>query len=328
LTETLKKLITILKDGEFHSGEQLGKTLGVTRSAVWKLIKQLSTWDLEIESVTNKGYRIPGGLTLLSKEKILSFLSFDQQARLEKIEILDNIPSTNDYLLHSLQARPNKNYACFAEKQTHGKGRRGRTWIAPFAKNIYLSVLWRFPQDPSALSGLSLAIAVSIIETLKHYTTTQELGIKWPNDVLYKNHKLAGILVELAGESNDNCSAVIGVGLNVDMPNASHQYITQPWADLQNMTQTIVDRNEVAGLLLSHLVNTLILFQNQGFHAFTEKWQTLDLTLGKPISLTNSASEKLQGIGRGINEQGHFLLETPCGIKSFSSGEVSIRLSN
>lgn len=327
MNENLKKLIFILQDGNFHSGEHLGKTLGLTRSAIWKLIKQLSAWDFEIESATNKGYRIPGGLSLLHKENILSYLSNDAQQHLAQLEILDITTSTNDYLLNILQKNTTRTYACFAEKQTHGKGRRGRSWTAPFARNIYLSLLWHFHTDPGELSGLSLVVAISIIETLKSYPIIQPLGIKWPNDILANNHKLAGILIELVGQSHDVCSAVIGIGLNIHMP--SNQYITQPWTDLHTLTKAnnnIIDRNTVAGRLLEQLIKQILLFQTQGFQPFMQTWQALDLTFGKPVSLS-TATATLQGIGRGINEQGYFLLETVDGIKSFTSGEVSLRLS-
>lgn len=336
MTKTLKALIQILSDGEFHSGERLGKTLSVTRSAIWKLIKQLATWDLEIESVTNKGYCIPGGLTLLEASKISPFIA-PEKAELNlpvEIEIFDSLPSTNDYLLNlkPTSASPetfNQNRACFAEKQTHGKSRRGRSWVSPFAKNIYLSLLWHFEKDPSELSGLSLAIAIATVETLHAFGITKDLGIKWPNDVLWENHKLAGILIELSGEANDVCSAVIGVGLNVKMTNSDlyDRNISQPWIDLQRLTDQTIDRNKLAGMLLNNLIKTASVFQKQGLSAFLPQWQKLDLTFNKPVTIITNTTE-LQGMGRGINEHGHFLLEIEPGqIKHFASGEVSLRLA-
>jgi BirA family biotin operon repressor/biotin-[acetyl-CoA-carboxylase] ligase len=335
LTQTLKTLIQILSDGEFHSGERLGKQLSLTRSAIWKLIKQLAGWDLEIESVTNKGYCIPGGLALLETAKLSVFIKKAQQSQLKQIEIFDSLPSTNDYLLNlksttaSLEASK-QNRACFAEKQTQGKGRRERTWVSPFAKNIYLSLLWHFEKDPSELSGLSLAIAVATVETLHAFGFTKDLGIKWPNDVLWKNNKLAGILIELSGEANDVCSAVIGVGLNVNMSNSTlyDRHISQPWTDLQRLTDQKIDRNKLAGTLLNNLIATASLFQKQGLTAFLPQWQKLDLTFNKLVTIITNTT-KLQGTGRGINEQGYFLLEIKPGvIKQFASGEVSLRLCN
>lgn len=327
MTKTLQQLIRILGDGAFHSGERLGEQLSLTRSAIWKLVKQLSAWDLDIESITNKGYRIPGGLSLLETTKILPFVEKAQQNQLAQIDLFDSLPSTNDYLLN---LKSKHNHACFSEKQTVGKGRRGRTWISPFAKNIYLSILWHFEKDLSELSSLSIAIAVSVIDTLQQFGIAQKLGIKWPNDVLCEKNKLAGILVELSGTTNDICSAVIGVGLNVHMSNAtlSSQNITQPWTSLQSLTDQKIDRNKLAGLLLNNLIATTSTFQKQGLTTFLTKWKKLDLTFGKPVTIIAHTTE-FQGIGRGINEQGHFRLEiAPNQIKNFASGEVSLHLGS
>lgn len=329
MTKTLRKLLEILCDGAFHSGEHLGKTLSLSRSAIWKLLKQLDAWDLKLEAVTNKGYCIPGGLVLLEKEKLLSYVAPDLQNALDQIEIFDALPSTNDYLLNLIQQKSTHNRACFAEKQIAGKGRRGRTWISPFAKNIYVSLLWYFPQDPRELSCLSLAIAIAVVNALEQYGLKQALGIKWPNDVLWEGHKLSGILVEVSSEANDRCSAVIGVGLNVDMSALAHSgTIHQAWTDVQSLMGQKIDRNKLAGIVLSALIQSAQKFQNQGFEAFLKQWQALDVSLNKPLSIMSSTAQ-WEGIGRGINEQGHLVLELEGGLrKSFASGEVSLRLGS
>lgn len=326
MTTTLKKLITLLRDGEFHSGEQLGKSLGLTRSGIWKLIQQFPAWDIFVESITNKGYRIPQGLTLLEKEKILPFLTHHPLPQKIDIQIFDTLPSTNDYLLNIAKEKTDKCVICLAEKQTSGKGRRGRTWTSPFAKNIYLSILWHFPKDACELSGLSLAISLAVVETLKIYGIKHPVGLKWPNDVLWNNQKLAGILVELSGETHSICSSVIGVGLNVNMSNTKGEPIPAEWADVQMLSDNPVNRNELTGVLLNELIKTLTVFQNQGFSAFIEKWKSFDLVAGKQVSVLTPTAV-FQGIGRGIDERGLFLLEDETGaLKSFSSGEVSVRL--
>lgn len=324
LPDTLKKLLFLLCDGNFHSGAQLGEALGLTRSAIWKLVKKMSDFGLTIEAITNKGYRIPGGVSLLEKNKVLSFVETHHQRSLEALEIFDSISSTNDYLL---QIRPPINTACFAETQTAGRGRRGRSWISPFAKNIYLSLLWTFPSDPSVLTGLSLAIAVSLVETLRTFGIVKNLGIKWPNDILSDHQKLAGILVEIAGEAQSNCHAVIGIGVNVDMgshPKADH--IGQTWTDLRTLYEAPIDRNQIAGLLLNDLIKNVEVYQTLGFSAFIERWQQLDLTENKPVSII-TPTHTITGIGRGIHKNGQFMIENESGvIQYFSSGEVSLRL--
>lgn len=324
LNETLKSLICTLRDGEFHSGEQLGKALGLTRSAIWKHTKQIKALDIDIESITNKGYRIPGGLDLLEEEKLVTHIEKNQQDNLNQIKLFLTLPSTNDYLLNISNSELGKCIACFAEQQTKGKGRRGRLWISPFAKNIALSVLWHFPQDASELSGLSLAVAIAVVKALKAFGITKQLSLKWPNDILWKDQKLVGILVELACEVHNICKTVIGIGINVDLPFTSHADITQPWTDIHQITQQTIDRNALGGTLLNELIKALMLFQKEGLAPFIPLWQSLDCTYGQTVMLITPAG-RLQGIGRGINAQGHFLLENSLGeIKNYSSGETSL----
>ncbi len=328
MVKTLKKLLDILSDGEFHSGEQLGKVLNITRSAIWKNIRQLSDFNLIIEAIPNKGYRLKDNLQLLQSDKILSCLESDLKNRFAHFEILDTVSSTNDYLLNTLSQSPKENKICFAERQSHGKGRQGRVWVSPFAKNICLSLLWQFPKDPSTLSGLSLAIAVSIIETLNALGFDKNLGIKWPNDILFNHQKLAGILIEQRGEAHNHCSAVIGVGLNVNMPDTNHYDIAKPWTDLQRLTDKPIDRNQLAGNLLNNLIKTLLIYQEKGLSAFMKKWQQFDLTHCQPVNIL-TATTQFSGIGRGISPEGYFLLENSLGvIQRFSSGDVSLQLSN
>lgn len=318
--EPFKKLVSLLSDGAFHSGSTLGETLGLTRSAIWKIIQQFPAWDIPIESVTGKGYRIPNGLSLLDKNKIQPYLSAPLL-----IEIYDSLPSTNDYLMGQLSSLEPR--CCLAERQTQGKGRRGRHWISPFARNIYLSLLWHFPQDLSELSSVSLITSIGIVRVLHSLGISEGLGLKWPNDVLWNYKKLAGALIELSGEAHQSSSAVIGVGLNVNMPAIPGQKITQSWTDLSKITgQPLLNRNQIAGLLLNEILQNLKLFQDKGFSPFIDTWQSLDFTFGKSVSII-TPTQILKGIGRGINDKGYILLELETGeIKPFSSGEISVCL--
>jgi BirA family biotin operon repressor/biotin-[acetyl-CoA-carboxylase] ligase len=324
--DKIKYLIEELADGNYHSGEGIGNDLGLTRAAVWKLIKTLGDWGIDIESSTKKGYRIPKGLELLDKKKILKYLEVNSRSILQKLEIFDSLPSTNDYLLQAIKEKPTVVHACFAERQTAGKGRRGRIWHSPFGTNIYLSLLWQFEKDLSQLAGLSLVIAVSIINALQQYGIKDDLGLKWPNDILWKNKKLCGILVETRGEVSEALNTVIGVGLNVSMPGSIKEKIDQPWADIKQIISGDIKRNQLAGLILNNLLLVIAQFELQGIAPFIAQWRQFDLTQNKKISL-HTASEKFTGIARGINETGSILLEDAAGkIQQFSIGEVSLRL--
>lgn len=321
-------LIQELSDGEFHSGETLGNALGLTRAAIWKLIKSLSEWGIDIESSTNKGYRIPDGLELLDKKKIVKYLEPKSRDMLQKLEIFDSLPSTNDYLLQTLKDKKSSIVnACFAEKQTSGKGRRGRAWHSPFGTNIYMSLLWQFEKDLSQLAGLSLVIAIAVINALHQYGIHDGLGLKWPNDILWQNKKLCGILIETRGEVTEILNTVIGIGLNVRMPNSVKEKIDQPWVDIKQIISGEIKRNQLAGLILNNLLLVIAQFEEQGMAPFISQWQQFDITYGKKIVI-QTVSEKLSGIARGINQSGCIMLEDAQGkIHHFSIGEVSLRLN-
>lgn len=324
------RIIQLLQDGEFHSGEELGEKLSLTRSAIWKIVKQLSLWGVEVESRTGKGYRILGGLDLLNQNRIQTYI---EKEYLEKIDVFDiflDLSSTNDYLLQikNNSIKLHSNCVCLAEKQTKGRGRLGRQWISPFARNIYLSVLWHFQKDMSELSGLSLIVAITLIKTLHKFGIHDHIGVKWPNDVLWKNQKLAGTLIEMTGEMHNMSKAVIGIGLNIQMPEKEAGKIDQPFTDMYKITQTLPDRNQLTGTLLNDLIQALVLFQSEGFVPFLSEWKKYDLTYLKSVSIHHPHFE-FQGKSLGINETGQFLLKTEEGvIKSFSTGDVSLRLKS
>lgn len=323
----LAALIEQLSDGQFHSGEKLGQALGITRSSVWKLIEFCRHQDIAIESSTNKGYRFIKPISLLDKKKIFAHVLPPFHQLIDDLFIFNALPSTNDYLTHCAAEKKSANLVCLAECQTAGKGRRGRVWVSPFAKNIYCSVLWHFSKDVSELSGLSLVTAIAIVKALEQLNI-KNIDLKWPNDVIYQNQKLAGILVELTGEVNTGFSAVIGIGLNVCLPTKYEEHIHQPWIDLERITKQPMDRNKITGILLNELIKTLVLFQKEGLKVFIDEWQARDITYHRPITLTH-AHGTLQGFGQGINEQGH--LQIRCKANQhhlFSSGDVSVRVAN
>lgn len=318
----LKKILQILSDGNFHSGETLGKKLTLTRSAIWKLIKKIKQLGIEIESKTNLGYRIVNGLELLDKKNIISFLSKENNESTKHIAIFDELTSTNTYL--EQQQNLSDVSIVFAEYQSVGKGRLGRKWNSPFGQNIYLSIRANFSKNVTDLSCLSLVAAITVIQTLNAYGISNDIGIKWPNDILWQGKKLAGVLVEVFGELHHAYTAIIGIGLNVMMskPNLS---LEQSWCDIFQITNSVPKRNKLAGLLLNQLLLNINKFQEAGFKPFIELWEKYDLVKGKTVTLISGA-KKISGIALGIDNNGRFLLQDSKGnILSFTSGEVSLR---
>lgn len=323
MNRNLQHLLTLLNDGNFHSGSDLGKQLEVTRSAIWKLIKQLEKLGIEVAAKTRQGYRITPCLELLDKKKIACYIGARHRKYLNKLVIFDEIPSTNSYLVELAKTEPNcQGYLCLAESQTAGRGRLGRQWLSPYAKNISLSLLWCFVKEPSELSGLSIAVAVAIVAALQRYGIKQDIGLKWPNDLLWRQHKLAGILIEISGEAHHVYNTVIGIGLNINMPKKLRRNIGQPWCDVTQITNMVPKRNKLIGLLLDQLLTTMEIFQKNGLKPFIKKWHDFDATYGKKVT-TITPQEKILGIARGINEKGYFMLEDQFGkLRSFAAGKV------
>lgn len=309
------KLVEILSDGEFHSGEQLGESLGMSRAAINKHIQTLKSWGLDIYTVTGKGYSLPAPMQLLNEEAIVSQL---HQPNLAIIPVID---STNQYLLERMNELQSGD-ACIAEYQQAGRGRRGRQWFSPFGANLYMSMYWRLEQGPAAAMGLSLVIGIVIAEALQQLGA-QDVRVKWPNDLYLQDRKLAGILVELTGKTGDAAQIVMGAGINLAMRGAEAAQINQGWINLQEAGITI-DRNDLAAKLINSLREALPLFERDGLAPFTERWKTLDNFINRPVKLLIGERE-IQGIARGIDKQGGLLLEQDGEIKSWVGGEISLR---
>ncbi len=315
----LYPLLSCLADGRFHSGEALGKRLGISRTAVWKRLRTAESLGLGIQAISGKGYRLTRPLELLQHEKILSHLAPISRSRLNELEILPEVDSTNRHLMTLSKS----GIACFAEFQSAGRGRRGRQWHSPFAANLYLSVSWLFDNPASTLSGLSLAAGVWIARALQA-AGIDDIQLKWPNDVLHGDRKLAGVLTELKGEAEGPCLAVVGVGLNLDMSECQTGSIEQPWTDLRTVTGHHPPRNRLAGLLLHYLLEGLADYGRHGLASTRRHWNRLDCMAGKPVHLL-LPSESLSGTAGGIDETGALLLHTEKGIRAIHSGDVSLR---
>ena len=210
-----------------------------------------------------------------------------------------------------------------AEHQTGGRGRRGRQWHSPFARNIYLSMGWKFENSLSELGCLSLVTALATARALSR-AGLEGHRVKWPNDLLLDGRKLCGCLVEVQGDSQGPCHAVLGVGINVHMPaTASTAGIDQPWTDVHSQLPAC-SRNTLAALLLEELLAGLDLFARQGFAPFTGPWEEMDGLRGQTIEVY-SGDKVLKGTAIGINESGALLLDTGKETLTLYSGEVSLR---
>lgn len=308
-------LIGILADGEFHSGEQLGEQLGMSRAAINKHIQTLKEWGIDVFTVTGKGYSLPAAMQLLNEQAI--------NARLDNgcLAVIPVIDSTNQYLLDRMDTLQSGD-ACVAEYQQAGRGRRGRQWFSPFGSNLYLSMYWRLEQGPAAAMGLSLVIGIVLAEALQEQGAP-DIRVKWPNDIYLDDRKLAGILVELTGKTGDAAQIVIGAGINLAMRAPAADVINQGWINLQEAGVS-VDRNALSALIVNKMRTALVEFEQEGLAPFIERWARLDNFINRPVKLLIGDRE-IFGIARGIDQQGGLILEQDGVRKSWVGGEISLR---
>jgi len=320
-----QNILKVLADGKYHSGTELGHLFGISRAAIGKNIHKIEqTYNLTVFAVKGKGYRLQQPLALLDKDEIKQRLSVNTVKQLTQLEIFFDIDSTNRYLNSKSLEGASSGYLVLAEQQTKGTGRRGKAWISPFGSNLYLSLLWRFQYGPAQLGCLSLFVAVAIIRALKK-AGIEDAGVKWPNDIYWQNKKLAGILLEMRGESSGPSTVVIGVGVNINMSKNSIETndIDQPWVDLESITGKKIDRNHFTAIVIDMLFDVLNDVPDDQGKLF-EEWQQMDILKGKNIEVT-FADKIISGKALGINHAGalrvlHAGKDVIC-----HSGEVSIR---
>lgn len=318
-------LLQILADGHFHSGEALGSRLGVTRAAIWKQLRRIEAMGLTVHAVRGRGYRLAQPIEFLQSEVIHGGLPTTIQQQLAQIDILTEVDSTNTYLKTRAAQGAASGSVCLAEWQRGGRGRLGRQWISPFGCNLYLSLLWRFTAGPTALAGLSLAMGVALARALGASVDTG-LGLKWPNDLQWRGRKLAGILVEIAGESAGPSYAVIGIGINVRMPESVATAIQQPWIDLARITGKFPSRNSLASRVVEELMTALGEFEQYGLTAFLDEWRQLDVTAGRAVQL-QLPTGTIDGESRGIDETGALVIQVGSELRRYASGEISLRMN-
>ncbi|NMN93392.1 BirA family biotin operon repressor/biotin-[acetyl-CoA-carboxylase] ligase len=309
------KLIQILSNGEFYSGEFLGEMMGMSRAAINKHVQTIRDWGIDVFTVTGKGYCLPAPMQLLDEEKILGALPDG------RVMVLPVVDSTNQYILDRLDSLSSGD-ACIAEYQQAGRGRRGRQWFSPFGANLYLSLYWRLEQGPAAAVGVSLVIGMVMAEVL-HRLGAEGVRVKWPNDLYLKDRKLAGILVELTGKTGDAAHLVIGAGINLGMREPVDNVINQGWINLQE-AGIIIDRNTLAVSLISEIRKALADFEQYGLESFISRWEKLDNYFNRPVKLI-IGNREIHGIDKGIDRQGALLLENNGELTSYIGGEISLR---
>lgn len=325
----VERVFIELTDGEFHSGEGLAHRLGVTRSAVWKAAGALRALGVELEAVRNRGYRLSVATEPLDVAKIRSAIAPEVGDRLRRLEVEWSVDSTNTQLTGREAPPAGCAEVLLAEVQSAGRGRRGRSWLAPPGGAVCLSLSWTFPEMPRDVGALSLAIGVCVLRALQS-VAAEDVRLKWPNDVLIGDRKLGGILIELRAESAGPACVVVGIGLNVALGNSLLEKIAAtglPATDLRSRSGASgahPSRNAVAAGLIVQTIRGLMEFEREGLRPFVEEWRRADALRGRDVTV-HAAEEGARGLARGIDLSGALLVETPHGLRKFVGGEVSVR---
>ncbi|MCK5881328.1 MAG: bifunctional biotin--[acetyl-CoA-carboxylase] ligase/biotin operon repressor BirA [Sinobacterium sp.] len=320
MKEIPAELIELLSDGEYHSGEIVGDALGVSRAAVWKKLKGLEAFGVDVESVKGKGYRLSQAVSLFS-ESGLKKITTDH--KLPDAIMFNVTDSTNTQLLaRSQNGHDVHEQIVVAEQQTAGRGRRGKTWVSPYAANLYFSMAWDFEQGAAKLDGLSLVVGLALQQSVYEFCGVRS-EVKWPNDVLVEGKKLAGILLEISGDPTGLCHVIIGVGVNINMHDGKGE-IDQPWQSLALLSHSVVDKTEFLSVFVKLLLTYLDRFVNAGFSSFSDQWKAVDALQGQAVMLTQG-DQVILGEHEGVSEKGELLIRTALGIEVFNGGEVSVR---
>ncbi|HEU0188658.1 MAG TPA: biotin--[acetyl-CoA-carboxylase] ligase [Gallionella sp.] len=319
------QLMNLLADGEFHSGEKLAEELGVSRASVFNALAGVSDNGVVLQRVRGRGYRLARPWHRLEQSEVLRWLG--KEAAQFNLEILPQAASTNTLLLQragqdiAYGGAPSGSVLA-VELQTAGRGRLGRSWRSGLGTALTFSMLWRFDCGLNALSGLSLGVGVAVVRALKKLGA-QDVKLKWPNDILTEQGKLAGVLIEAQGDMLGPSTVVIGIGLNYTMPANLAQQIDQPTGTLEDVCTAMPSRNQVLAAALLELAQVLRQFAQGGFAVLRNEWEQSHMHQNLPVQIQMADGKLVSGIARGVSDSGELCLETELGLRHFNSGEVA-----
>jgi BirA family biotin operon repressor/biotin-[acetyl-CoA-carboxylase] ligase len=322
-----ERLLGLLADGELHSGERLAASLAVSRTAVWKAAAELRLRGVAVESVDRRGYRLPQAVELLEPDRIRREAADAGFPLPRDLEVLFEVGSTNDHLDALPPPPPGRPRLVFAELQRAGRGRRGRTWHAPFCSGLTFSIAWSFAEMPADMAALSLAMGVQVARALQRLGA-QDVRLKWPNDLVRGLHKVGGLLAQLRSEAGGPTHLVLGLGLNLRLGAAQRDALAAPGAlpagDLAEAFAEPIGRNRIAGVVAAALLDGLQTFEARGFEPFAADWAELDALRGRRVRIERGAAA-VEGIAMGAAADGSLRIAVGERIERFYSGDLSLR---
>ncbi|MGV8931933.1 MAG: bifunctional biotin--[acetyl-CoA-carboxylase] ligase/biotin operon repressor BirA [Luteimonas sp.] len=310
------------------TGDVLARDSGQTRAAVWKRIEALREAGVDILARAGRGYALAQPLDLLDADAIIQALPRSAQAQLASLDVAWTVDSTNSELLRRDTSRHGTT-VLLAERQTGGRGRRGRAWSSPLAANLYVSLARHFDGGLVRLGGLSLVAGIAAAEALQSLGI-EHLGLKWPNDLVIADdgglRKLGGLLIEGGGENAGPVRAVIGLGVNVRMSPVQARSIEQPWVDLATLAGAqLPSRNRIAAALLATLLPALELFDREGLPGFLPRYAAFDALIGRDITV-HGTDVDYPATALGLASDGALRVHLANGsIQHLHAGEISVR---
>jgi BirA family biotin operon repressor/biotin-[acetyl-CoA-carboxylase] ligase len=321
-----EELARMLADGGVHSGTDLARELGCSRTAIWKQLHQLQSIGLEMTSVPGRGYKLEAPLELLDPDAVRGALC--RPSILESLDVYSVADSTSERLRSMPYPGTGKMRAVLAEFQTGGRGRRGREWLSPFGSGLCLSVSWSFAVVPRDLPALSLASGVAVTRALRKLDL-DDVGLKWPNDIVAAGGKLGGLLVDVQGESGGPLSVIIGIGINFKVSKNLQRELASgdglPPIGLHQLSAgKPLSRNSLAADIISEQHAMLTAFAGTGFESFADEWRSNDCMHGRQVTV-RVGSEVLTGAAVGIGADGALLLQDKGQTHQIVSGEVTLR---
>ena len=322
-----ERLLTRLVDGRLHSGEELAAQLAVTRTTVWNIVGELRSRGIGIESVDRRGYRLPAGVELLDAAAMRAAAADFGATLPGELEVAFEVDSTNTRLFALTPAPSAGPRVLFAELQTAGRGRRERSWLAPFGAGLTFSVGWSFAETPPDFPALTLALGVAVVRQLRAAGATH-VGLKWPNDIVAAAGKLGGLLTQVKQEAGGPAYVVAGLGLNVALPDGVRARVVDSGGvapvGLDSCAARLPPRNALAARVVHGLVSALAEFGRTGFATFAAEWLAFDQLQGQAVRVEQAHGHR-DGVVRGIDRDGALLLETAGVVERILSGDIRVR---
>lgn len=320
------QMLDILADGAWHSGEELADAEGISRAAVWQRMQSIRELGLEVFAVRGRGYRLREPLDRLDETVISTALASHSQAM--DVVIHQRTDSTNSQLMAADRLPTPR--AMLAEYQEAGRGRRGRNWQQPYASGLSLSLGWDGDAEAGLLGLLPMAAGLAIVEAFTELGCT-DLALKWPNDIYARGNKLGGVLIEHRGELAGLARTVIGVGLNVRLPDdylladgVRPACLDEVWP-AGPAGSALPSRSTLAAVVIQALLSARDWVARGHEQDIVTRWRQHDLLAGQQVQVI-SGEQRSTGVYAGVADDGALLLDTGDGQPQvWHAGDVSLR---